>query len=736
MSAPPPPDTDPATASAAEVERLRRRVARERRAREEAEALLMSKSRELYDANHRLADLAESLEQQVDFKALELLNAQRLARFGTLIWDVRAELITWSEGMYHVLGLDPEQDPLSFERYVSLIHPEDREAVAGYIQQSIDDMLELHREYRIEHRVLTPSGEVRWVRGYGEAVSRGEGEIEYVIGAVRDVTADKQAELETEESRRIIESRVRELEQTRDALAEARDAAQAASRTKSRFLAMMSHEIRTPLNGVLGTLQMLEDTALGEEQARLVGAALASGENLRTILGDILDLSKMEAGRLELEESPFAFVESVEEACRFWRPLAEHKGLEFEVRVDDAVPTQVLGDSARIRQILNNLVSNAIKFTAGGSVRVRVELEQGSPRTGPRRTVHLEVHDTGVGIPRDEQSRLFREFSQLGDPGQAGASGTGLGLAISRQLAELMDGAVGVSSAEGVGSCFWLRLPLTVVESDLPQEAARELAPLSELLGRRPRVLLAEDVPTNQMIAEHLVSGFDCAVEVAANGLEVLDALGERPFDLVLMDVSMPEMDGLEATRRIRGLEGPIAAIPVIGVTAYAMSEDRQRVLDAGMDDCVTKPLARDVLHGAMAAALAQLAGPAAAPAGAGTEAVVDPAVLADLAAHLTPEQVEDLLGKLDTDLRDCRTRAAAALEVRDGDGLARAAHAVKGLAGSLGAGPLAEAAREVETAARAGDLDDAEAAQRRLLPLLAATLDHFAGIRDGATLP
>jgi signal transduction histidine kinase/CheY-like chemotaxis protein len=732
MSDPPQPEAE----GAGETARLRRRVARERRAREEAEALLMSKSRELYDANRRLAELAESLEQQVDFKGKELLNAQRLARFGTLVWEIRAERITWSEGVYHVLGLDPEGEPLSFDRYVSLIHPEDRDGFVSHIRQNVEEVLELNREYHVEHRVITPGGEVRWVHGYAEAISRGAGELEYVIGAVRDVTADKTTAIEAEESRRIIESRVRELEQTRDALAEARDQAQAASLTKSRFLAMMSHEIRTPLNGILGTLHMLEDTALAAQQVRLVGAALVSGENLRTILGDILDLSKMEAGRMELEESPFAFVESVEEGCRFWRPLAEQKGLAFHVVVDPDVPTKVEGDATRIRQILNNLVSNAIKFTAEGEVRVRLGLDPEKPDAGGRSNVLLEVHDSGDGIARDQQGQLFREFSQLGDPGLGGESGTGLGLAISRQLAELMDGAVGVTSAVGVGSCFWLRLPLRVVEGDLKRQDARKQPPLSDLLGRRPRVLLAEDVPTNQMIAEHLVSGFDCAVEVAANGLEVLDALAERPFDIVLMDVSMPEMDGLEATRRLRALDGAVASIPVIGVTAYAMSEDTARFVEAGMDDCVSKPLSRKALYRAMAASLAHVAAAGPVPSAAIEEDVVDPAVLQQLAQHLTAEQVDDLLGKLDADLRDSRARAAEALEARDADGLARAAHAVKGLAASLGAVPLADAARRVESAARAGDLDDAEQAQRTLSRLLAATLDHFTSIRDGAPEP
>jgi PAS domain S-box-containing protein len=721
---------EPAGDPTRELARLRRRLAREKRAREEAEALLMSKSGELYEANRRLAELAESLEQQVDFKAIELLNAQRLARFGTLVWDIRAEHITWSEGVYHVLGLDPEGETLSFERYLSLVHPEDREAIATYIEQSIDDMLELHREYRIEHRVRTPAGETRWVRGYAEAVSRGQGEIEYLIGAVRDVTADKTAAMAAEENRRIIEARVSELEQTRDALAEARDEAQAASRTKSRFLAMMSHEIRTPMNGILGTLHMLEDTSLDASQRRLLETALASGANLRTILNDILDLSKMEAGRLALEEAPLPLLETVEDACRFWRPLAERKGLHFRVELDPQLPRQVRGDAARIRQILDNLVSNAIKFTQRGEVSVRVSVDP-EPRDddGAGVPVRLEVQDTGIGIAREQQGLLFREFSQLGEPGVSGASGTGLGLAISRQLAMLMGGAIGVASAPGEGSCFWLRLPLTPNEAPVARETRRELQPLSELLGRRPRILLAEDVPTNQLIAEHMVRNFDCAVEIASNGLEALEALSERPFDLVLMDISMPEMDGLAATRLIRARGDDLARIPIIGVTAYAMSEDTMRFVAAGMDSCVAKPLERGELHAAMSALLAP-GTDLAAPASAADTPIVDAAVLDDLRQHLAPAQIDELLGKLDEDLRSAAERTHAAVTAGDAEDVARAAHAIKGLAGSLGAYPLAASAKLLERHARAGELELVRADEDALQQELEAALDHFATVR------
>ena len=733
MSAPSPPDSE------REVARLKRRLARERRARDEAENLLMSKSRELYDANSRLAEIAESLEKQVDFKTLELLNAQRLARFGTLIWDIRAELITWSEGIYHVLGVDSEQEALTFERYLSLVHPEDRERIAQYIQESVDDMLELHREYRVEHRVITPRGEVRWIRGYAEAVSRGEGEIEYVIGAVRDVTADKLAEIDAEENRRIIEARVRELEQTRDELASARDAAQAASKTKSRFLAMMSHEIRTPMNGILGTLHMLEDTQLDGDQKRIVDTARASGENLRTILNDILDLSKMEAGRLELEEVAFGFVSSIEGACRFWQPLADQKGLALNVRIDESVPEQVKGDSARIRQIVNNLVSNAIKFTFKGEITVRVDVEREHPSAVDGRTsVIIEVQDTGVGIPRNKQRLLFREFSQLGEPGASGASGTGLGLAISRQLATLMDGSMGVTSAEGVGSCFWLRLPLQAVESESARQGRSHLVPLSQVFGRRPRVLLAEDVPTNQMIAEHMVTNFDCSVEIAANGLFALEAVSERPFDIVLMDVSMPEMDGVEATRRIRARSDHVAKIPIVGVTAYAMEEDRARFVAAGMDAFVAKPLERDALHAAMAAMLAP-SGPdkedtmTTADEPQASSEIVDSSVLEEFAKALGAEQMDELLDKLDEDLRCASERTSAGAAARDADELASAVHAIKGLSGTLGAHALADVAKDMEQSARNGDVDGALARHDDLQRILSATLVHFAALREGS---
>lgn len=713
--------------------RLRRRLEREKRARLEAERLLTDKARELYASNDALRDSAESLRKHLDFRALELINAQRLARLGTLVWDIRKNEVTWSEGVYHILGLDPNGAQLSVQRYLALIHPADREEVSRYIKDSANDIFELHQKYQVEHRVVTPAGDVRWVQGYAEAISYQNAEIEYVIAAIRDVTSDKRAERQAEESRRIIEQRVREMEQVRDDLARARDAAQSANQTKSRFLAMMSHEIRTPMNGILGTLSMLGESDLNVAQKKLLGMARASGESLRSILNDILDMSKMEAGRLELECEKFPLPALIEEACAFWRPLAEDKGLSFRMELEPGLPPDVRGDPARIRQILNNLLSNALKFTRHGSIMVRVSRLGGEALPSSEQAeIVFEVQDTGIGIARDQQALLFREFSQLGDGNVSGQAGTGLGLAISRQLAELMDGAVGVTSAPDCGSSFWLRLPLQIESTSVPAASREPLPPLSARFGRRPKVLLAEDVPTNQVIAEHFLLGFDCQVEIACNGLEVLTALAERPFDIVLMDVSMPEMDGIEASRSIRRRDDDLAHIPILGVTAYAMKEDQQRFLAAGMNGCIAKPLSRTELYRALdALLLSKPTSSAAAAADSGPVAVlVDQAVLDDLLNFLSADQVTALFERLDTDLRDCRTRASEALGEKDAEALARVAHATKGLASGIGAGPLAASASLIERASRAEPTALPVDRVREFCELVDQTLAHFSTLR------
>ncbi len=377
----------------------------------------------------------------------------------------------------------------------------------------------------------------------------------------------------------------------------AREAAEAASRAKSQFLANMSHEIRTPMNGVLGMAEVLLDTPLSGLQRRYLESLHHSGENLLDIINDILDLSKIEAGRLEVNASDFGLRRTVADIVASFRERAGRKGIGLDAFVDDAVPDILRGDVVRLRQVLNNLVGNAIKFTERGGIAIEVEHV---PRHDEgRHWLRISVRDTGIGIAPEVQLRIFDAFAQADASHSRKYGGTGLGLTISRQLIELMGGTLGVESAPGAGSTFRFDLPFeTGVRID-DSSARRSLAPL------RGHVLLVEDNVVNREVARAALESFGLRVSVAENGLKALEAVAGEAFDLVLMDCQMPEMDGFEATRRIRAAEASGAPgtrrLPIVAVTAGAVDGDRERCLVAGMDDYLAKPFRQAMLHALLA---------------------------------------------------------------------------------------------------------------------------------------
>jgi signal transduction histidine kinase/CheY-like chemotaxis protein len=397
---------------------------------------------------------------------------------------------------------------------------------------------------------------------------------------------------ELDELRRDLESRValRTCE-----LAEARDAAEAASRAKSEFLANMSHEIRTPMTGILGVADLVLASHLTSAQRQLIETLQGSATGLLQVIDDVLDFSKIEAGRMRIVPQSVDLHRLLFGVFDLLEPRASAKKLELRLNIGDAVPAWVRCDPVRLRQVLINLVNNAIKFTLEG----RVELSVDHARVDGEEGLRCEVRDTGIGIEADDLPRLFRAFTQADGASARRFEGTGLGLAISRRLAEQMGGTLEVDSTPGHGSVFTFTVRAPAV--------AAETAPVTAQLAtsRMGRILLAEDNPVNQMVLVGYLESFGHQVELAVNGQEALDRIAAEPFDLVMMDCQMPELDGYEATRRVRRREAeqepPRRRLPIVAVTAHAFPGERERCLEAGMDDYLVKPFRPDELAALLA---------------------------------------------------------------------------------------------------------------------------------------
>jgi signal transduction histidine kinase/ligand-binding sensor domain-containing protein/DNA-binding NarL/FixJ family response regulator len=430
-----------------------------------------------------------------------------------------------------------------------------------------------------------------------------------------------------------------DIEQMNGELLVARDAAEASRRAKAQFLANMSHEIRTPMNAVIGLTNLLQQTPTNPEQSEYLTAIGSSSQNLLVILNDILDSSKMEAGKLTLEQVAFRLPDAVRGLATLFRYAADSKGLTLCVEVADDVPLAVIGDPVRLQQILVNLVSNALKFTRQGSVTVRVATAPGPAAVAGRVALQFEVQDTGIGIPADKLTAIFEDFSQANASTTREYGGTGLGLSIARSLVQLHGGQLGVSSEEGVGSRFYFELayPVADARQTLVNAAVGPLPAFEPAL----RVLVAEDNRLNQLVARKTLEKWNVQVVVAENGRLAVDCVlaATEPFDAVFMDIQMPVLDGYAAARALRQLYPSATQLPIIGLTASVLPEDRSMALEAGMNDILAKPFEPAVLY----ARLAHFTGRVVPDAASGPPAPLPPSPPATL--HPNWQQLEELSG-------------------------------------------------------------------------------------------
>ena len=629
----------------------------------------------------------------VDELLWRLKRAQALAQMGSWEWNIPSGELLWSDEIFSLFGLPVDAFEANYSAFLDRVHPDDRAMVEEAVRRAVEE----GADYSLDHRILRPDGEVRFVHEYGEVERDPAGVPLRMRGIVQDVTRSRAVERSATRNRdmlsgmfrispeaivvanaegrvvifsagaeavfgyaaheivggpieRLMPERFRadhgrhvarfaagpsdslqmaqrrpirglrkdgveipieaslarivaggetlfttivrdltERYETEACLVEARDRAEQANRAKSVFLANMSHELRTPLNGILGVAEALGNSAVDSRQKEMVDLIATSARALEALLTDILDLARIEAGRLDIQKEPFDLGVMIRSVAALFAASAESKGLSFRLEMSDEAGLTLAGDGMRLRQILNNLLSNAVKFTETGGVTLAVETDCSS---GPCR-VRFSVRDTGIGFDDEVGARLFQPFEQSDGSITRRFGGTGLGLSICRRLVELMDGTIEARSAAGQGSTFTFEVTLApaLLEPDEPASAP-------EWTGRQLRVLLAEDHPVNRRVVELILEPMGIEVRSVENGALAVAEAEDGSFDLILMDMQMPVMDGLEAVRCIRAREAgaSLPPVPICMLTANALPHFQTMALEAGADGFLTKPISAAAL--------------------------------------------------------------------------------------------------------------------------------------------
>lgn len=486
--------------------------------------------------------------------------------FPAMIWQFKlnGNIVYLSKNVFNILGLP--DGPITMTELLSYVHPEDFKKI-----QRMINSYDIHYICEIEARIRYYDGEYRWIQLINKPLYNMDGKPDGYIGMGLDIHAKKLAE---------------------NNLISAKEQAEAANKAKSEFLANMSHEIRTPINGIVGMIELTMITNLTSEQQDNLKTAQSCANNLLAIINDILDFSKMEANKMSIEDINFDLRKKIEEVFKEHSYFSEEKGLEFSYTISSGVPQYLSGDPKRLKQILNNLVGNAIKFTDSGEVNLSVRKIKAAEDSVE---LKFSVSDTGIGISSENQKKLFKTFSQVDGSITRKYGGTGLGLVISRQLVEIMGGHMSVESEQGKGSTFSFAITFKLgkEQPDIPISNYNILT--KSYSGMK--ILLAEDDMVNKTVITRMLKEKGFSVDTASDGVEALNLYDSNNYDLILMDIQMPLMDGIETTKRIREKEGDLKHTLIVAITAYALQGDRERFLSLGMDEYLSKPILMSDLY-------------------------------------------------------------------------------------------------------------------------------------------